>query len=141
MGLKGVPRGHMFISEERKLDMPRFLITWAITAVSLWVAVQLIDGLTVDGGFWSYALIAAVFGLANAIIGTAIRMVTLPFVILSFGVLVLFINALMLVLTDALVASFDVNGFWAAFWGGVIVSLVTMALNFTIGDRLKASTA
>jgi putative membrane protein len=115
----------------------RYLLKLGVSAVSLWVAVQLIGGLEVDGGAWNYIWIALVFGVVNTFVGKVVKLVSLPFILMSFGFALFLINALMLELTDALVPSFHVEGFGSALLGALIVSVVSMVLNLTVVKRLR----
>jgi putative membrane protein len=77
--------------------------------------------------------VAALFGVINAIVTPVAKLLSLPFIILTLGLFLLVVNALMLQLTDeiahALSLSFTVDGFWTAVGGGLVISLVGMALN------------
>jgi putative membrane protein len=79
------------------------------------------------------ALIAAVvIGLVNGTIGMLLKILTFPLTILTFGIFWLVINALMIELASAIVPGFHVNGFAAAFWGAIVLSLVNMALKWIV---------
>lgn len=110
----------------------RFLLKLIVSAISLWVAVQLIDGLKVDGGALTYLWIALVFGIVNTFVGKVLKLFSLPLILATFGLAIFVINALMLELTDALVRSFEVAGFGSALAGSLIISLVSMVLNFAV---------
>jgi putative membrane protein len=100
---------------------------WFVSAVSLLVVAYLFPGITLEG--WGAALLAPiVIGLANATLGLVLKIVTLPLSLLTFGLFFLVINALMFQLAAALVPGFAVSGFWSAFFGAIIMSLVSMGL-------------
>ena len=119
-----------------------FLIRFLITAAALWLAVVLVPGITHDGSWLSLLGVALVFGLVNALIRPLIKLLTCPLIILTLGVFLLVLNALMLWLTaelsSALGLDFHVAGFWSAFWGALLISVVSAVLNLVFGgDRKK----
>ena len=110
-----------------KTDMGAVLIHWLISAVSLLIVTYILPGIQVRG--FGTALIAAiVIGLINATLGIVLKILTLPLTLLTFGLFLLVINALMLQLASYLVPGFFVSGFWSAFFGAIVLSLVSMAL-------------
>jgi putative membrane protein len=111
--------------------MKNLLIRWIALAAAFWVSAALIDGIHVDGGAKSYFWIALVFGLVNAILGTIVRLVTLPLTILSLGLFLLIINTGMLYLTAQITDALTVDGFWPAFLGALIISVVSGVLGKT----------
>ena len=107
--------------------MWNLVIHWIISAISLVVVAYLIPGIRVDG--IGPALIAPiVIGLVNATVGFIVKIVTLPITILSLGIFLLIINALMLMFAAYLVPGFAVDGFWSAFFGAIVMSIVGMVL-------------
>ena len=107
--------------------MPSLLLHWLLSSASLLIVAYLIPGIEIRG--LGTALIAPiVIGLVNATIGFILKILTLPLTVLTLGLFWLVINALMLQLAAALVPGFFVSGFWSAFFGAIILSLVNMAL-------------
>jgi putative membrane protein len=103
------------------------LFHWLISAASLLAVSYLFPGIAIHGV--GAALIAPiVIGLINATIGFFLKLVTLPLTLLTFGIFLLVINALMLQLAAYLVPGFFVAGFWSAFFGAIVLSLVSMVL-------------
>lgn len=103
------------------------LIHWLISAVSLLIVTYILPGIQVRG--FGTALIAAiVIGLINATLGLILKILTLPLTLLTFGLFLLVINALMLQLASYLVPGFFVSGFWSAFFGAIVLSIVSMIL-------------
>lgn len=103
------------------------LIHWLISAASLMIVAYLFPGIQLRG--LGAALIAPiVIGLVNATIGLILKVVTLPLTVLTLGIFWLIINALMLQLAAALVPGFYVAGFWSAFFGAIVLSIVGMVL-------------
>ena len=107
--------------------MWNLLVHWAISAISLVIVAYLIPGIRLDG--LGPALLAPlVIGLVNATVGFIVKIVTFPITILSLGIFLLVINALMLMLAAYLVPGFAVAGFWSAFFGAIVMSVVSMIL-------------
>jgi putative membrane protein len=114
-----------------------FLLRLLINAAALWVAIQLVDGIEHRGSWWSLLFVALVFGLLNASIRPLLKLLSLPIIILTLGLFIFVINALMLLLTGwvsgQLNLGFYVNGFWDAFFGGLIISVVSFLLSLFMG--------
>lgn len=114
-----------------------FLLRLLINAAALWVAVQVVDGIEYRGSWWSLLLVALVFGVLNASIRPLLTLLSLPFVILTLGLFMLVINALMLMMTawvsGVLNLGFYVEGFRDAFLGGVVVTIVSVLLSIFTG--------
>jgi putative membrane protein len=111
--------------------MVPLLIHWLLSAVSLLIVTYILPGIQVRG--FGTALIAAiVIGLVNATLGLILKILTLPLTLLTFGLFLLVINALMLQLASSLVPGFFVTGFWSAFFGAIVLSLVSMILRSLI---------
>src|SRR5579864_2316295 len=105
----------------------RLLLNWVLSAVAVWIVSRVVPGVSVSGPM--AALIAALaIGFVNATIGLLLKILTFPLTVVTFGLFWLVINALMLELASALVQGFRVQGFWAAFWGAIVLSLVNMLL-------------
>jgi putative membrane protein len=119
----------------------RFLIRWLVTAVALWVAVRLVPGIGYEGSWLGMLGVALVFGLVNALIRPVVFLLTCPLVVLSLGLFIFVLNALMLWLTSAVSRSlglgFHVAGFWSALVGAVVVGLTSVVLNLFVGDKKK----
>jgi putative membrane protein len=102
---------------------------WASNLLAIWVTSLIFDGVTYDDKFWVLAVAALVFLLANAIIRPIVILLTLPAVILTLGILLLFINAFMLWITDKIVPPFEVSGFWTYVGAAIIIWLVNMVVH------------
>lgn len=103
--------------------MTALLITWLATAIGLGLATVLISGIKADNGF-AFLIAAIVLGLINAFIRPILWFLTAPLSVLTFGLFALVINALMIMLTAALVPGFEVKGFGSAFLGAVIMAIL-----------------
>jgi putative membrane protein len=107
--------------------MITLLVHWLISAASLIVVAYFFPGIEVTG--LAAALLAPiVIGLVNATIGFALKVLTFPLTLLTLGIFLLIINALMLQLAAFLVPGFYVDGFWSAFFGAIVLSIVSMIL-------------
>ena len=109
------------------------LIRWAIVSAGLWVAAALISGISF-GSTGALLLTAAVLGILNAVIRPILIVLTLPFTVVTLGLFLFVINAAMLKLASALVDGFQVDGFWAAVFGAIVLSIVSLVLNVFISD-------
>jgi putative membrane protein len=109
------------------------LLYWLLNAAALWVAAALIPGLDFTGGPGKLLLVAAVFGIVNSTLRPLLAILTCPLIVLTLGLFTLVLNALMIMVTGWLSESwnlgFTVSGFWAAFFGGLVVGVVSMILS------------
>ena len=106
------------------------LIRWAVLAGAFAVTAWLLSGVVVSGGVWGYIWVSALFGIVNLFIGTILRIITLPLTLLTFGLFLILVNALLLQITDALSSHFTIDEFWwTAIWAAIILSLATMVLD------------
>ena len=112
----------------------RLLLNWLVSAISLLIVAKLMPGFHLHG--FGAALIAAlVIGLVNATLGLFLKLITLPLTFLTLGLFWWVINALMLLVASALLRpSFEVTGFWPAFLGAIVLSLVNMVLRALVRD-------
>lgn len=112
--------------------MRSILLHWVLNAAALWVAASIVPGLEFTGGLSRLLLVAAVFGIVNSTLRPLLTILTCPLIVLTLGLFTLVINALMLLVTGWLSESWDlgftVTGFGSAFWGGLVVGLVSMIL-------------
>ena len=119
----------------------RFILRLLATAAALWMAVLLVPGISYTGGVLGLLAVALVFGLVNAIIRPILKALTCPLVVLTLGLFVFVLNALMLWLTSELAQAlgfgFDVDGFMAALIGAIIVGIVSTILNLFVGKKDK----
>lgn len=100
------------------------LIRIIINALGVMLAASLVPGIEV-AGFWTAVAVAIVFGILNATLGLVLKILTFPLTLVTLGLFLLVINALMF-WAASFVKGFFVSGFWAAFFGALIVTLVSM---------------
>ena len=113
----------------------RLLLNWLLSAISLLIVSHLVPGFYVHG-FMAALIAAVVIGLVNATLGFFLKLITLPLAFMTLGLFWLVINALMLMFASSLLApDFVVRGFWPAFWGAIVLSLVNMLLKALAGER------
>jgi putative membrane protein len=113
-----------------------FFLRWSMNLLALVVAASLIDGIKIQS--IAMGIVAAgILGVVNAVIRPIVVLLTLPITILTLGLFTLVVNAFMLLLVAKLVPGLVIDGFWAAFWGGLIISMVSWILNIFIGGDGK----
>ncbi|MGB8028157.1 MAG: phage holin family protein [Terracidiphilus sp.] len=111
----------------------KLLLQWLLSALALLVVSHLVPGFHVSGLL--PALIAAVvIGLLNATLGLFLKIITIPFSIVTLGIFLLVINGVMILLASAVVPGFHVNGLGPAFWGAVVLALLGMLIRAVIKD-------
>lgn len=106
----------------------RLVYSWLSNIVAIFAASALIPAVDYGDDFGILVLAGLVFGLANVFVRPLVIVLALPAVLLSLGLALLFINALMLYLTSVIVAPFEVGGFWSAVGGALIIWLVNVLL-------------
>ncbi|HET8670457.1 MAG TPA: phage holin family protein, partial [Candidatus Saccharimonadales bacterium] len=116
------------IKYRQAIGMGDLIITWLLSAASLLLVAHLIPGFSVSS-FGSALIGAIVIGFVNMTLGFILKVITLPLTILTFGLFLLVINALMLQLATAFVPGFSVQGFMPAFFGAVVLAVINMALH------------
>jgi putative membrane protein len=124
--------------------MVKFIIRWVINAVALYAAIFVLAGrgVTFTGGWVDIIWLALIFGLINAFLRPLLSILTCPLIILTLGLFTLLINTFLFWLTGQVGQYFhlglSVNGFWPAFLGGLIVSVVSIALSLVFHDGGRA---
>ena len=119
----------------------RFFLRILINAAALAVAVRVVPGIRFTGGLINLVLVALVFGVLNAVVRPILILLSLPLLILTLGLFTLVLNAVVLYLTSALSSDFGlglaVSGFGAAFWGAIVVSIVSILLSMFVRESLE----
>ena len=111
-----------------------FLVQWLITSLSLWVSSYVFAGIKFES---TQALVvsALLLGFTNAIIKPLLIILTLPLTLVTLGLFLLVINALMILLVSSLVKGFTVSGFWTAFFASIFISVLSFLFGvFFSGD-------
>jgi putative membrane protein len=124
----------------------RIIIWVVVNTLALGVAAWLFEGITLTGDsdtnrVLELLVVGVIFGLITAFVRPIVNLISLPLIVLTFGLMLLVVNALMLMLTSAISGGLDlgfhVDGFWTALWGSIVVSLASIILEslFRRGDR------
>jgi putative membrane protein len=111
--------------------MHRILIKWFINALALYITSYWVKGIQVSG-ILALLTASALLGILNALIRPLLIVLTLPITILSLGLFTLFINGFMLWLVSFFIKGFVIDGFWAAFIGALLISIVSWIINWLI---------
>lgn len=119
--------------------MAYLILRVMINALSIAVAIKVIDGITFTGEWWKIIIIGAIFGVVNSIMKPLLMIFSLPLIVLTLGLFTFVVNALMLIITAKLSGPLNlglqIHGFWPAFWGALIVSIVSMLLSWLTGAK------
>jgi putative membrane protein len=115
--------------------LKRFLQTWLISTMAVLIAVFIVPGIQFrDQSLWTPFVTSLVLGILNAFLRPVMMFLAFPLVLFSLGLFMLVINALVLYLVGLLLGQyFEVDGFWSAFFGALIISIVTTVLNVVTG--------
>jgi putative membrane protein len=118
------------------------LISWIVMAAAFAVTTWILSGMTITGGFFAYLWISLLFGVVNAIVGTFLRIITLPVIVLTLGLFSIVINAVLLEITDALSSHLTIDSFfWTAIWGALILAIVSVCLHLAAGALFQTDEA
>ena len=119
------------------------LIQVVVNTLALYVATLLVPGISFVGEWWKLLLVALAFSLLNTYLRPLLRILTLPITMLTFGLFLIVINALMLLLTGAVSAQlhlgFVVTGFLPALLGAIVIAIVGLAISAAIGSSRFAT--
>ncbi|HEY6898386.1 MAG TPA: phage holin family protein [Rhodocyclaceae bacterium] len=112
-------------------NLTPFLLHWGVTALSLWVASHVFSGIRFASG--SSLLVAALLlGFANAVVRPLLILLTLPLTVITLGLFLLVINALVLLLVSALVRGFSISGFWTAFFASIFITILSFLFGLVL---------
>ncbi len=107
----------------------RFVVGWLVNVLAIWVASKIFTSIDYDGELWVLALAGLVLAVANHVVRPIVILLALPAVLVTLGIALLFINALMLYLTDLIVPPFEVGGFWQTVGAALIIWLVNVLVH------------
>lgn len=116
-----------------------FIVRWLITAAAVWVAAAMVGGIHLEG--WkSTLLVALILGLLNAYLKPLLVIGTLPALLFTLGIFLIFINTALLALTAWIAGKFDsihfsIDDFWSAFFGAIIISIVSFFISLVIDPK------
>ncbi|MGB8954507.1 MAG: phage holin family protein [Tumebacillaceae bacterium] len=106
----------------------KWIWRWAATVAAMWIVAWMFDGIRFDSA-WDAIVAAVVLGVINVVINPVFQFLALPVTVLTFGLFALVINTICLLVASSIVAGFHVDGFWTAFWGSIVLGLITGLLN------------
>jgi putative membrane protein len=110
------------------------LVSWLANAIVLGIAGWILSGVSFQGSGWTLIWAALVFGVLNTILKPLLKLLTLPFAVITLGLVWFFISMLMLWLTQLIVGGFDIHGFWNYVWATIIVWAVNLVVDILIRD-------
>ncbi|MFL5965857.1 MAG: phage holin family protein [Gaiellaceae bacterium] len=110
------------------------LVSWLANAIVLGIAGWILSGVSFHGSGWTLIWAALVFGVLNTILKPLLKLLTLPFAVITLGLVWFFISMLMLWLTQLIVGGFDIHGFWNYVWATIIVWAVNLVVDILIRD-------
>jgi putative membrane protein len=110
------------------------VVRWIVSAIALYLTSEIVPGIRV-ASVGSLLLAAVMIGVINAFVRPVILLLTLPLTVVTLGLFVFVVNALMLWLASAFVPGFAVRGFGAAFFGWILLSFFTFVINVLIGEH------
>jgi putative membrane protein len=113
--------------------LKQLIIVWIVVAAAIAITAGLLPSVEIDGGLWSLLGLSILFGLVNAVIGTLVRLVSLPLTLMTFGLFGIVINGILLAITAGLSDVLDVGGFLATIVAALVISAVTAVLLFVVG--------
>jgi putative membrane protein len=111
--------------------MLHFLVSWLLSAFALWLVAQIVSGIELRG-FGAAMIATAVIAIVNAIIGPILRFFTFPLVILTLGLFLLIINAILLKLAAMFTPGFKIRGFFSAVIGSLVLTVLTWLLRHLV---------
>ena len=112
--------------------MRYWILHWILSGLALFIVARILPGIQVDG-FGSALIAALVVGLVSATVGWILKIVLLPFILITLGIVYFLINGLMLKLTSEIVPGFRVNGCFPAVAGAILLTIVDYVLNRLVG--------
>jgi putative membrane protein len=114
--------------------MPEIVVRYAGNLAALWVASEVFNGMTYGDSFGVLALAALVFTIVNWIVKPVLAILSIPLIIVTFGIAYFFVNVLMLVLTDAVVKDFEAGPFWTVVGATIVIWLVNVVIAAAMHD-------
>jgi putative membrane protein len=140
----GAAPGRTFVPKEagdRYAPCVQLIIRFVVNGIALWMAALIVDGVDIEastttGEVLTVLAVAAVFAVVNIVVRPIVQLLSLPLYVITLGLFIFVVNALMLLLTswiaDLLDVPFHVDGFWAALLGGLVISFVSWVINLVL---------
>lgn len=129
------------VVNQNEVIVLKLVMRWIVVAIALIAAILVVPGIRVEGNAWiAVGVTAAILGLINAFVRPILAFLTCGCVVATLGLFILVINAFTLWLASWIAQNlfsveFVVDGFWAAFWGALIVSIVSFILSVFVYDE------
>ena len=118
------------------------LVRWAVVAIAFWITAGILDGMELSGGITGALWVALLFGIVNALIGTVLRILTLPLTVITLGLFSIIVNAFLLVIVDAITGDLTIDSFfWTAILAALILSFVGVLIDVAIRAILPGKAA
>ncbi len=113
------------------------IVRWVVIAIAFGITAWLLDGMDVSGGVTGALWVALIFGIVNAVIGTVLRIITLPLTVLTLGLFSIVVNAILLSLVDAITSDLTIDSFfWTTIWAALILAFTVVIVDFVLGKAL-----
>ena len=106
-----------------------FIIRLLVNALALWLIAKYVPGFTMTGGIWTPIIAALIFGIVNALVRPIVLLLTLPITVVTLGLFIIVVNALMFWLVTWITPNFKVSGFGPALIGAIIMMIVSYIVN------------
>src|SRR4051812_18261849 len=116
-------------------------VSWLVNAVVLGLAAWILSGVSVNGSGWTLIWAALAFGILNTLLKPILKLITLPFAIVTLGLAWFFVSMLMLWLTDVIIGGFDVSGFWNYVWATIIVWAANLIIDVAFRNEGRRAQA
>jgi putative membrane protein len=117
----------------------RYILQWLITSLAIFAAFSLVPGITFSGNGYEIGIIAMIYSVINLLIRPVLTLITCPMIILTLGMFTVIINGVLLLITADLAKyfgiDFQIETFFTALIGAVVISLTTFVLNLLSGER------
>ncbi len=113
--------------------LKKFIASWIINTLAVAIASSIVPGIHY-ARFLDLLVASLLLGVLNSVLKPILMLVALPLLVFTLGLFMFVINALLLFLVGSIVKGFHVNSFWAAFWGALIISIVSVVLNSLTGS-------
>ena len=112
-------------------------VSWIANAITLGVTALVLGGVNVNGSAGTLFVAALVFGVLNTILKPILKLVTLPFAVMTLGIAWFFVSMLMLWLTDLIIGGFQISGFWNYVWATILVWAINIVVDLIFRDRAR----
>jgi putative membrane protein len=124
---------HLFSTKRMSPKFKKFIASWAINTLAVAIASSIVPGIHYER-LLDLLVASLLLGVLNSVLKPILMLVALPLLVFTLGLFMFVINALLLFLVGSIVKGFHVNTFWAAFWGALIISVVSVVLNSLTGN-------